>query len=367
MVDITSSCDGWQEVIAPLRGLVDLDASARACGALVRRREIRSGEELLRLIMAWGPGGLSLRQAAAWAGASGIADLCDSALLLRIRQAADWLETLVSTVLEARAPMAARLASQGRLLRLVDGSTLSVAGASRPGWRLHAGFDLPSGQMGQMLVTPAQQGENLALVPVTKGELRIADRGFAKPDGLKFMLDHEGDFLVRLGSRSLRLSDGDGAVLDLPAILAQAAAQGGYDGDVRVLHGRKGPQAWTPLAARLVIKPLPPEKAEAARKRVARAGQREGYEPSQATVTAASFVMLLTSLDRRQMPDADDIFALYRLRWQVELAFKRLKSLEGLRSVPLKREDSTRAWIAAHLLLFLITEDFGADFGDSPP
>lgn len=267
--------DGWRDVIAALSSLVDLDATARTSRALLRRREIRSGEALLRLAVAWGPGDLSLRQAAAWAGVSGIADLCDSALLRRLRKAADWLETLVQAVLHARAPAAQVLGAGRRLIRLVDGSTFGVVGSDKPGWRLHAGFDLPTGQMGQMALTPVAEGEGVQRIAVTVGELRIADRGFARPEGLRYMVDHGGDVLIRMGSRSLRLEDAHGTPLDLMAVFAAAGKEGLYDRDVFVLHGRKGRKTWSPLRVRLVVKPRPPQAVEAARERLQRAGQRE--------------------------------------------------------------------------------------------
>lgn len=160
---------GWQEVVAPLASLMDLDATARTKGALLRRREIESASSLLRLAMAWGPGGLSLRRAAAWAGLSGIADLCDGAVPKRLRKAADRLEWLVQTVLPARAPAAESFAAQGRSIRLVDGSTFGAAGSDKPGWRLQAGFDLPTGRMGTMTPTPIAEGGGLERVPATPG------------------------------------------------------------------------------------------------------------------------------------------------------------------------------------------------------
>jgi hypothetical protein len=65
----------WPGLVAAVTAAIDLDGTARTSGALVRRREIRSAEALLRLALAWGPGGLSLRAAAAWAGVIGLADL----------------------------------------------------------------------------------------------------------------------------------------------------------------------------------------------------------------------------------------------------------------------------------------------------
>ncbi len=354
--------DGWREVIAPLSKLVDLDETARASGALVRRREIKSGEDLLRLAVAWSVGGLSLRRSAAWAGTSGLAELCDSAVLRRLRKAADWLEGLVQSVVRARAPSAG---AEGRLIRLVDGSTVGVVGSDRPGWRLHTAFDLPNGRIGDVVLTPASEGEGLERLPVVAGELCIADRGFARPDGLRHVVDHGGDILVRAGSRSLKLEI-DGKPLDWMAVFAAAERDGFYDGAVLVLNGRKSRKTWPPLPLRLIVKPLPPEAAEAARQRLRRAGQRERYEPSRLAVAAAGHVMLVTSLSREHS-QADELLALYRLRWQIELAFKRLKSLLEMRAVPTKDPGLAKTWLYANLLIALLTEDYGAELAESSP
>src|SRR5688572_16436254 len=89
----------WSDLVAAVSGTTDLDATARTSGALVRRREIRSADALLRLALAYGPGGLSLRAAAAWAGISGLADLSDTAVMNRLRKAATWLGEIAGALL----------------------------------------------------------------------------------------------------------------------------------------------------------------------------------------------------------------------------------------------------------------------------
>lgn len=360
--------DGWREVTAPLARLVDIEETARSSGALTRRRAVKTGEALLRLAIAWGPGELSLRQAANWASLSGVAEFCDSALLRRLRKASGWLQMLVEAVLQARARDAEALCGGHRLIRLVDGSTFGVIGADKPGWRLHAGFDLPTGRLGRLMLTSVAEGERLERIPVTPGELRIADRGFARPGGLRHVVEHQGDFLVRMGSRSLKLVDGDGKALDLMTVFAVARERGFYDGDVFVLHGRKSLKTWPPLPVRLIVRPLPAPAAEAARKRLGRSGQREGFDPSPLAEAASQFMMLVTSI-AREAPDGDaeNLLALYRLRWQIELAFKRMKSLLGMRTVPCKDPELARTWLCAHLLVALLAEDFGAEIGESSP
>jgi len=75
----------WQKVLARLPDSLDLDESAREHGALTRRRAVRDGAALLRLALAYGPGGMSLRSAATWAGACGIVQPSDVGLLKRLR------------------------------------------------------------------------------------------------------------------------------------------------------------------------------------------------------------------------------------------------------------------------------------------
>src|SRR5215213_10129139 len=121
----------WPGLVAAVTAAIDLDGTARTSGALVRRREIRSAEALLRLALAWGPGGLSLRAAAAWAGVIGLADLSDTAVMNRLRRAASWLGEVAGTLLrrgaEACAPPGLPACRGGGCgLRIADSSHLSA-------------------------------------------------------------------------------------------------------------------------------------------------------------------------------------------------------------------------------------------------
>src|ERR671912_567925 len=93
----------WPDLVAAVSAAIDLEATARTSGTLVRRREIRSAEALLRLALAYGPGGLSLRTAAAWAGVSGLADLSDTAVVKPVPKAAGWLGGVAGALLRRAA------------------------------------------------------------------------------------------------------------------------------------------------------------------------------------------------------------------------------------------------------------------------
>ena len=53
---------------------------------------------------------------------------------------------------------------------------------------------------------------------------------------------------------------------------------------------------------------------------------------------------------------------MYRLRWQIELAFKRLKSLLNIDRLPARTEKGARSWIYAHLILAIATDNCSQDF-----
>ncbi len=110
----------------------------------------------------------------------------------------------------------------------------------------------------------------------------------------------------------------------------------------------------------------PARAAAAARRKARREAQRERYQISTATLTAAGWVILITSLPADHW-FAENVLALYRLRWRVELAFKRLKSVIGLQRPPGTDARSARPYVLAHLLSILLLEPIIDELEDSPP
>lgn len=349
-------------MVSRVEDAIDLEASVRASGALKRRRQIRSGSDLLRLALAYGPGGQSLRQTAAWAELQQVASLSDVALLYRLRDGADWLGQVAGGLLARRSPGAAA-EGLGLRLRIIDGSVISSPGKG-PSWRLHAVYDVAEERFSQLELTDRRTAEALERMQVGPGELCMGDRVYARPGGLHHVAEAGGDFLVRIGRRSLSLAQADGGDFDLAAVLEQSDRTGGCDMPVQVLDGRDPKRP--PLLARLVVLKKPPEAAAQARKQALRDSQRGGHKNDPLSLRAAEHLMLITSLTPDQA-SADQLAALYRLRWRIELAFKRLKSLLHLDRLPAKDKHLARAWIFAHLIAALLIEDLSPQLRDSPP
>jgi hypothetical protein len=355
--------DHWPEVSAHFPADFDLEATARSRGAFTRAREIKNAETLLRLALAYGGCGMSLRETCAWAEAGGIVSLSDPSLLDRLCKAAPWLGDIVAALIAEQAKVPAGRWT-GYRLRALDGTSICQPGADRTTWRLHVGYDLATGQVDQLELTDLHGAENLQRLSYRPGDIVLADRYYARPRDLRPVMDAGADFIVRTGWNSLRLLQADGEPLDLFAALAAQVEQ---EGEVQVrVHEGTGTLPSEPLMLRLVIRRKDPEQAAAEQKRLLKDAKKRGKMPDPRSLEAAKYILLLTSLPADTFPPAD-ILALYRFRWQIELAFKRFKSLAGLDMLPAKKPELARAWIYARLIVAIIAEQIAGQVPDSFP
>ena len=356
--------DHWPEVSARFPAGFDIEATARLRGAFTRAREIKNAEALLRLALAYGGLGMSLRETCAWAEAGGIASLSGPSLLERLCKAAPWLGDIVAALIAEQAKVpAGRWA--GYRLRALDGTSICQPGADRTTWRLHVGYDLATGQVDQLELTDLHGAENLQRLCYRPGDIVLADRYYARPRDLRPVIEAGADFIVRTGWNSLRLMQANGEPFDLFAALAAQAEQEG-EAQVRIHEGTTGAAPGEPLILRLVIRRKDPEQALAEQKRLLKDAKKRGKQPDPRSLEAAKYILLLTSLPASAFPPAD-ILALYRFRWQIELAFKRFKSLAGLDTLPAKKPELARAWVYARLIVAIIAEQIAGQVPDSSP
>lgn len=356
--------DHWPELSARFPAGFDLEATARLRGAFTRVREIKNAETLLRLALAYGGLGMSLRETCAWAEVGGIASLSDPSLLERLCKAAPWLGDIVAALIAEQAKVpAGRWA--GYRLRALDGTSICQPGADRTTWRLHVGYDLATGQVDQLELTDVHGAENLQRLTYAPGDIVLADRYYARPRDLRPVIEAGAGFIVRTGWNSLRLLRPNGEPFDLFAALAGQTEQEG-ELPVRIHEGTTQAQPAEPLILRLVIRRKDPQQAQAEQKRLLKDAKKRGKQVDPRSLDAANYILLLTSLPPAAFPPAD-ILTLYRFRWQIELAFKRFKSLAGLDMLPAKKPELARAWIYARLIVAIIAEQIAGQVPNSPP
>ena len=94
---------------------------------------------------------------------------------------------------------------------------------------------------------------------------------------------------------------------------------------------------------------------EEAHNKIHKIAQRKRKKPRKETLRYACYVILFTTFPEAKF-SATEVLEWYRLRWQVELVFKRFKSLAQLGHLPKFDDDSARVWLYGKLLIVLLTE-----------
>ena len=345
----------WTAIIATVARSVDLEVTARQFKALQRKRKIRTAEALLRLALIWGPGRQSFREAAALAGDAGIAELSDKAVEGRLRKMGDWLSHILAALLADRVGQSGGISGDGLELSLVDGSVICAPGKGQD-WRLHARYDPGRGRFADLVLTTTRVAEAAGRTRICPGRVLIFDRGYARVRNFKDVLAEGGDFITRISWGSVKLYDAEGERVDLMALLAGTTETR----EVPVwLNGIARPQ-------RLVIQPLPAEAAERQRARRLRKANKNSRKVDPRTLQAAGFLMLLTSL-AAEAQSAEQVTELYPNRWQVEIGFKRLKTLGRLDELPSADLVLARTWLLAHLIAAVLTDDLANEIVGFPP
>jgi len=355
--------DHFPAVLARIPSHIDLESLGREVKAFQRPRGVRSATDLLRLALAWGPGRYSLQCVAAWAGERKIATLTEEALIQRLHNAGPFLEALVRRLLMRMADTACW---HGRVLRVSDGTSLSKQASKGTDWRVHGVYDLGRGGFTHLEVTDSHGGEALDRGAPVAGEIRIADRGYANAQAWQRFLqarDERTDFIVRMRWNTINLVDQAGDPFDLVDWLRNLPRE--HETHAITAWARSGKHQ-TPIRIRLIARRKPPEVVEAEHKRMRQHASRKQRTIDPRSLIAAEYVVLATSLPEDAFP-AEEVLAVYRLRWQIELAFKRLKSLLHIDKLRTKTEAGTRCWLYAHLIVALLGDDLSQDFLESFP
>jgi hypothetical protein len=335
----------WQYVLNMMPA--DLEQSAVQKLALQRRRQVSSAGDLLRLALCYGLCDFSLRQTAAWAELIGLGSLSNVAVLKRLRGGSDWLGHLILRWLQDRG-LTANVPPLA--VRVVDATTISAPGSKGTDWRLHLGLDLAALRIRTMEVTGPEEGETLRRHTVARGEIVLADGGYAHREGVASVLDDGGHVVVRINWQNFPLETRRGTLLDVLTCLEMLEA--GEIGDWQVQF-RVNKRVYP---VRLVALRVSQAAARRAQKRLRHTAARKGRQVDARSLRAAHFVYLITDMRQEALPAAETL-ELYRLRWQIEMAFKRLKGIVQLDHVRAKHEQLARTYLYAKLLGALIVDE----------
>ena len=325
---------------------LELVDSAREFRAFTRARKIKTPQELLRVVLLYCGLDQSLRTVVGNLTLLG-ERITDSSVMARLQACEPWVKALLPQLLP---PLP--LLPAGYRISVIDGSSLEAPGADGTDYRLHLRLDLVSLTFLELVVTDVHTAESLRHFTLGTGDIALVDRGYCQPAVLVEMQQQGADWIVRWNS-GMPLWTPTGEVFDLAGTLqAVPPTQAVVTRAVQV--GPAGTAAR--VAASLHACRLPEAQANEARRRCRRRAQKSGKTLKAATLYLAGWVVVVTTLEAAGWP-AETILALYRVRWQVELAIKRWKSLLDVGRLRAKAAGTLASlWLHGKLLYALLLE-----------
>jgi hypothetical protein len=353
MTDTTLADGNWDYLLTLLPA--NWQDLAKTSGGVRRLRGAASLSSLLRTLLLHIAHGCSLRTTSVVAKAAGWADMSDVALLKKLRACEGWLCALCVGLLRDSG-MSLPHVHRGLCMRLVDSTIIKEPGDTGSQWRVLYSLRVPDWQCDDFRLTSAKgagNGESLKYFTIKRGDCLLADRGFSQLAGIEHVYQNGGSVIVRLNDQSTPLELADGS----PAVLLDWLAQlnkPGHVGSLPVwLPAKKGIKERIPARLCAVRKSV--EAAALAVRKLKQQASRKQSNLREATLEHSGWIVVLTTVDEATM-NAPEVLEWYRVRWQIELAFKRLKSLGDVGHLPKRDAASSRAWVYGKLLIALLSE-----------
>lgn len=339
----------WEALLAYLPE--DWEKEARTQGAFTRARGFANPEVLLRTLFLHLAQGCSLRETSARAKRGKLAQVSDVAILNRLRASESWLRYMALALAKRRfTDFQERKAFRKYRVCAVDATAVSEPGSTGTDWRLHYLLDLATLTCGHFELTDVRTGESFKRFPVQPDDLFLADRGYESVEGIAHIKEGGGEVLLRIRVAACPLYTPSGERFD--PLDRCAGLKEGQSGEWPVvMRGSKGGT----VSGRVCVYRRNASEVEAALERIRRRESRKGQATREETLEAAKYVAIFTTVPEAEM-SLGEVFALYRFRWQIEMSFKRLKSLTGFGHLPKYDGRSCRAWLYGKLLLGLLAE-----------
>ena len=319
-------------------------------GAMRRARGFRNPEALLRTLLIHLAEGCSLRETAARARQGGMGRVSDVAIMKRLQKAEEWLRWMACELTSSHRVAGVPERKAHLRIRVIDATTVSEPGSTGTDWRVHYALELKSLRCDFFEITDVNGGETYRRIPIKAGELILGDRAYATVKGISHVLDHGGQVLVRMRIKGLPLETPRGTRFNLLSRLRKLRVGELGEWPVRLV-GAKG----SLITGRVCAIRRSRTAAALAEKHLRRSSSGKGSPPQAPALEATRYVFVFTTVESRLL-NTQEVLELYRARWQIEIGFKRLKSIMGLGHLPKQDERSCRAWLHGKLFVALLGE-----------
>lgn len=319
---------------------------------LIRRQRYNPVASLwLRLALVYSISNFSLRETAAWALSSGMAKISDVALLNRLRGMSGFVGAIVSRLLESRRELSTHTTS--RPIQAIDSTVVTTQGEKTINWRIHTCFDLTQMCINDVNLTVQNHPESIGLTQIKNNAIIIADANYCRYKQVAHVVSQDADIVVKFRWNAQRFVDKDGNRLKPWLTKPEKPGSDIFEVSGLLCSPEKGTKG---IPCRIILRSRTPAEynkclAKQRRKR-SRSGIKHGNTESH---DAAQWVMVMTTLPQDEYP-AEKVLDLYRCRWQIELVFKRWKSIMKMHRLKAMDPDLVKTVLLCRLLIAIVIE-----------
>jgi len=326
----------------------ELASMAREFKAFARARKIKTVAQLLRIVLLYCGLDKSLREVAANVTITiTMREISDSAIAKRLIAAQAWVKAILPKMINL-----GKLRMDGnRRIIVVDGSCVESPGAKGREYLFHIALNLLTLEIVELIAGDRSKSESLTNFHFQAGDIVIGDRAYGQRRQKLIEASKGGyDVLLRSHSELPLINSATGKQINLIKQLAGKSALAQDSLAVEIKSGDEKVSGW------LHAFKLPRQAATKRRRKIKARAKKEKRNTRAKTLFLAGWLVIFTTLSPAEFP-AQTIAALYRCRWQVEIAIKRLKSLLDLDLLRAHyRSPLADVWLNGKMLYVLMIE-----------
>lgn len=208
-------------------------------------------------------------------------------------------------------------AAENMCFHAIDATDISKEGGKGTEIRMHCDFSMDSSSLSQIVQTDCHGAETIANFDLCPDNCYIADRAYGKTTQILHVMKAGAHFIFRVSPNLVRLYADKACKTKLN--YQELMQNSLFETNCYVKEGRKS------RMIRLIGSRIPEEMREKSRDRAKRTSVKKQRKITEATLQYAEWLFAATNLPMEYREE--DIVALYYGRWQIELMFKRAKTL----------------------------------------
>jgi len=337
------------------------EAACFSENAIQRKRGITDPNNLMMLSLFHLVNGCSLTEISVIAELTKLGKVSDVAFMKRFANCNDWFLWIISSLVTngAISYKKPEWLEQYDVVEGVDASDVKEKGRSGRLFRLHYALDIFNMKSLQYKITTNKVGETLRNFEIEPNVLVIGDRGYVSLNGIEHCMSGGGDFILRLRKNSFKLYASDGEPVNLIEHMRNLK-----DDDTLGLNVFANGNNGEKIPLRVCAKRKTTETIESTKKKLRRREQKNQSAMSDEAKEFNEYIVLVSNVPGNISPE--QVLETYRFRWQVEIYFKRLKSIMDFGELPKRRSESVFAWLNGKLMIAILIEKIIGSTSFSP-